>query len=290
MTLANNPEGTGQDGEYELVAGDVALVLTSASVTSTAGSGSFGSNATGNSQHGFGFFEWPLDSSASIDSTGTIPNTSETSLDMISIGLYNALGATTSTTTSITAVAQHPSGTVYLGGNFQLISGSTNGVSNFVAFKSGSFISPPNNGLNGPVTSFVLIGNELYVGGFFTDTNTASTQGKLQGVAIYNVSSNSWKAMGAGVNGVVNSLALANGQIVVAGNFTEALNSSAAGVPASGLATWNVGTGSWVNSGGFVVGNMTFIGNGTLPASGQKQTQFVAGNVLLWRSTVPAAL
>jgi hypothetical protein len=198
---------------------------------------------------------------------------------MISIGLYNALGATTSTTTSITAVAQHPSGTVYLGGNFQLISGSTNGVSNFVAFKSGSFISPPNNGLNGPVTSFVLIGNELYVGGFFTDTNTASTQGKLQGVAIYNVSSNSWKAMGAGVNGVVNSLALANGQIVVAGNFTEALNSSAAGVPASGLATWNVGTGSWVNSGGFVVGNMTFIGNGTLPASGQKQTQFVAGNV-----------
>ncbi|KAG2148328.1 cortical protein marker for cell polarity-domain-containing protein [Suillus cothurnatus] len=265
MTLANNPEGTGQDGEYELVAGDVALVLTSASVTSAAGSGSFGSNATGNSQHGFGFFEWPLDSSASIDSTGTIPNTSETSLDMISIGLYNALGATTSTTTSITAVAQHPSGTVYLGGNFQLISGSTNGVSNFVAFKSGSFISPPNNGLNGPVTSFVLIGNELY--------------GKLQGVAIYNVSSNSWKAMGAGVNGVVNSLALANGQIVVAGNFTEALNSSAAGVPASGLATWNVGTGSWVNSGGFVVGNMTFIGNGTLPASGQKQTQFVAGNV-----------
>ncbi|KAG2145943.1 cortical protein marker for cell polarity-domain-containing protein [Suillus bovinus] len=277
MTLANNPEGTGQDGQYELVAGDVALVLTSANVTSAAGSGSSGSNAT--SQHGFGFFEWPLSSSASIDATGTIPNTSETSLDTISIDLYNALGATTSTTASITAVAQHASGTVYIGGNFQLISGSTSGVSNIVAFKSGSFISLPNNGLNGPVTSFVLSGNELYVGGSFTDTNTASTQGKLNGVAIYDVSSNLWKAMGAGVNGVVSSLALANGQIVVAGNFTETLNSSAAGVPAGGLATWNVSIGSWVNSGGFIVGSMTFIGNGTLPASGQKQTQFVAGNV-----------
>ncbi|KIK41515.1 hypothetical protein CY34DRAFT_85274 [Suillus luteus UH-Slu-Lm8-n1] len=279
MTLANNPEGTGQDGQYELVAGNVALVLTSANVTSATGSGSSGSNATSSSQHGFGFFEWPLSSSASIDATGTIPNTSETSLDLISIDLYNALGATTSTTTSITAIIQHPSGTVYLGGNFQLISGSTSGVSNIVAFKSGSFISPPNNGLNGPVTSFALSGNELYVGGSFTDTNIASTQGKLKGIAIYDVSSNSWKAMGAGVNGVVNSLALANGQIVVAGNFTEALNSSTAGVPAGGLAAWDVSTGSWVNSGGFVVGNMTFIGNGTLPASGQKQTQFVAGNV-----------
>ncbi|KAG1771848.1 cortical protein marker for cell polarity-domain-containing protein [Suillus occidentalis] len=266
MTLANNPEGTGQDGQYELVAGNVALVLTSANVTSATGSGSSGSSTTSSSQHGFGFFEWPLSSSGSIDATGTVPNTSETSLDIISIDLYNALGATTSTTTSITAIAQHPSGTVYLGGNFQLISGSTSGVSNIVAFKSGSFISPPNNGLNGPVTSFALSGSELYVGGSFTDTNIASTQGKLKGVAIYDVSSNSWKAMGAGVNGVVNSLALANGQIVVAGNFTEALNSSTAGVPAGGLATWDVST----------VGNMTFIGNGTLPASGQKQTQFVA--------------
>ncbi|KAG1896704.1 cortical protein marker for cell polarity-domain-containing protein [Suillus fuscotomentosus] len=266
MTLANNPAGTGQDGQYELVAGNVALVLTSADVTSAAGSGSSGSNATSSFQHGFGFFEWPLSSD-------------ETSLDMISIDLYNALGATTSTTVSVTAVAQHPSGIVYLGGNFQLISGSTSGVSNIVASKSGSLISLPNNGLNGPVTSFVLSGNELYVGGSFTDTNTASMQGKLNGVAIYDISSNSWKAMGAGVNGVVNSLALANGQIVVVGNFTEALNSSASGVPAGGLATWNVSTGLWVNSGGFVVGNMTFIGNGTLPASGQKQTQFVAGNV-----------
>ncbi|KAG1735082.1 cortical protein marker for cell polarity-domain-containing protein [Suillus paluster] len=279
MTLASNPEGSGQGGEYELVAGNVALVLTSASVTSAAGSGSSGSNSTSSSQHGFGFFEWPLSSSASIDATGTIPNTSETSLDTVSIDLYNALGATTSTTTSIAAVAQHPSGTVYLGGNFQLISGSTNGVSNIVAFKSGSLIALPSNGLNGPVTSIVLSGNELYVGGTFTDTNTASTQGKLKGVAIYDVSSNSWKTMGAGVNGVVASLALANRQIVVAGNFTEALNSSAAGVTAGGLATWDVNTGSWTNSGGFVVGNMSFVGNGTLPATGQEQTQFVAGSV-----------
>lgn len=281
MTLANNPEGSGQDGQYELVAGNAALVLTSANVTSAAASGSPGSNATASSsQRGFGFFEWPLSSSASIDATGTIPNTSKTSLDMISIDLYNALGAATSNTTSITAVAQHPSGTVYLGGNFQLTSGSTSGISNIIAFKSGSLISLANNGLNGPVASLVLYGDKLYVGGSFTDTNTASMQGKLKGVAMYDVSSNSWETMGAGVNGMVASLALANGQIQVAGNFTEVLNSSTAGVSAGGLATWNVKSGSWVNSGGFILGNMTFIGNSTLPAQGQEQTQIVAGNVL----------
>lgn len=280
MTLANNPEGSGQNGQYELVAGNVALVLTSANVTSAAASGSSGSNPTAsNSQLGFGFFEWPLSSSASIDATGTTPNTSKTSLDMISIDLYNALGAATSNTTSITAVAQHPSGTVYLGGNFRLTSGSTSGISNIVAFKSGSLIALPNNGLNGPVTSLVLYGDALYVGGSFTDTNTGSTQGQLKGVAMYDISSNSWKAMGAGVNGMVASLALANGQIQVAGNFTGVLNSSTAGVSAGGLATWGVHSSSWVNSGGFVLGNMTFVGNSTLPAQGQEQIQIVAGNV-----------
>ncbi|OJA14510.1 hypothetical protein AZE42_04445 [Rhizopogon vesiculosus] len=279
MTLANNPEGSGQNGQYDLVAGNVALVLTSANVSSAA-SESSGSNPTASSsQRGFGFFEWPLSSSASIDATGIIPNTSRTSLDMVSIDLYNALGAATSNTTSITAVAQHPSGTVYLGGNFQLISGSTSGTSNIVAFKSGSLIALPNSGLNGPVTSLMLYGDELYVGGSFTDTNAASMQGKLKGVAMYEVSSNSWKAMGAGVDGVVASLALANEQIQVAGNFTEVFNSSAAGVSAGGLATWDVHSGSWVNSGGFVVGNMTFVGNSTLPAQGQEQTQIIAGIV-----------
>jgi hypothetical protein len=280
MTLASNPEGSGQNGQYELVAGNVALVLTSANVTTATASGSSGSTSTASSsQHGFGFFEWPLSSSASIDATGTIPNTSKTSLDMISIDLYNALGAVTPNTTFVAAIAQHPSGTVYLGGNFQLTSGSTSGTSNIVAFKSGSLVALPNSGLNGAVTSLVLYGDELYVGGSFTDTNTASMQGKLKGVAMYDVGSNSWETMGAGVNGVVASLALADGRIQVAGNFTEVLNSSATGVSAGGLATWDVNSASWVNSGGFVLGDMTFVGNSTLPAQGQGQTQIVAGNL-----------
>jgi len=125
----------------------------------------------------------------------------------------------------------------------------------------------------------VLYGDQIYVGGSFTDTNTASTQGKLKGVAMYDINSNSWKAMGAGVNGIVASLALANGQIQVAGNFTEVLNSSTSGVSAGGFATWSTSSGSWVNSGGFVSGSMTFVGNSTLPAQGQEQAQVVAGNV-----------
>ncbi|KIJ67669.1 hypothetical protein HYDPIDRAFT_107140 [Hydnomerulius pinastri MD-312] len=280
MTLADQPIGDGQNGEYELVAGNVELVLTSANLTSSSSSNSSsGNGSTGaGTQHGFGFFEWPLSSKATIDATGVVPNTSETSFDMVSIDLYNALAAATAGATAISSVVQHPSGAVFLGGSFTLTTGSVSGVSNVVAFKAGNLFALPNNGLNGAVTSLALYGDELYIGGSFSDTQSASMQGKLKGVAMYNVQTNVWSTLGAGVNGPVSSIALANAQIQVAGNFTEALSGSGASVSVGGFATWDVKTGSWVNSGGFVMGSMTFIGNGT-SSSSQGESQFLAGNV-----------
>ena len=280
MMLADQPEGSGQNGRYELVADRVQLILTSANVTSSNSSSSGNSNGTV-TERGFGFLEWPLSSSSASSTTSSlaaIPTSAITSFDNAGFDLLNALGGTNSVVSanaSIAAVAQHPSGALFLGGQFTLTSGSASGATNLVVFRNGALATLPNNGLNGPVTSLVVDGDNVYVGGSFSDTAQASNSA-LQGVAAYSVSGNRWSSLEGGVDGAVTSLDVANGQILVVGNFNEILTSSGSstGQNAAGLAVWNVSSSTWVNSGGFLVGSLTFVGNGT-----SSDSQFVAGNV-----------
>ena len=278
MTLADNPVGSGQDGKYELVADRVQLVLTSANATAN----SNGTNGV-NGRNGFGFFEWPLSSSSTANATGTLDNSTETSLDNIGFGLFNALGGSTGLTSTtrdeIAAVAHHASGTVILGGTFSLSSPS---ASNIVLFKNGALTALSGGGLNGPVTSLVLDGDKLFVGGSFTNTAASTSQGTLRGIAMYDVQQDQWSALQAGVNGAVTSLSFSDGQIQAAGNFTTLLSASGSdvGSESAGIAVWNVSSNAWANSGGFLIGSMTFVGNGTAPSKGQLQSQFVAGNVV----------
>ncbi|PCH43711.1 hypothetical protein WOLCODRAFT_153770 [Wolfiporia cocos MD-104 SS10] len=279
MTLAEHPIGDGQNGEYELVAAGVQLILTSAN-TASGGNSSINGTASG-SASGFGFFEWPLDSKTSVNATGAMPNTTETALDRVGVDMLQALGGSTSLTSStpvISAVAHHPSGIIFLGGQFDLTSGVASGSSNIVAFKNGALTALSDKGLNGAVTSLALDGDTLFVGGVFDDTSSTSTSGALKGVAMYDVQANKWSALGGGVNGNVASLDYSSGRLLVAGNFTGVLLSSSAvsEQSADGLAAWDVANSTWTNSGGFLVGNMTFVGNGT---SSSEESQFVAGNV-----------
>ncbi|KAG6332699.1 hypothetical protein ID866_6390 [Astraeus odoratus] len=276
MTLSESPVGSGQDGEYDLVAGNLELVLTSADVLSSSGSGSSSNNSSA-TQHGFGFFEWPLSSSASIDATSTVPDSSVTPLDSVGIELYNSLGAVIPGATEVTSIIQHPSGTIFIGGNFNFTTGTASGASNIVAFTNGSLVTIGNDGLNGAVSSLALYGDDLYIGGSFSDTQNPSMEGKLSGVAVYHVGSNSWSTVGAGVNGPVAGIGLSNGQLCVVGNFTETIFSSGATSGAGGFAIWDIKNGSWVNSGGFVLGNMTLFSNGS--SSSQGESQFIAGNI-----------
>jgi hypothetical protein len=281
MTLADNPAGQGQGGKYEIVADRIQIVLKSANVT---GGGSNGTGRSQDSLSAFGFLEWPLSSSITADATTSLPNSTKTALDAVGFDLFSALGGTTSLTSSIsaiTAVAHHPSGTIFLGGNFTLSSGTASSASNIVAFRNGALAGLTDAGLNGPVTSLVLAGDILYVGGSFTDTRATSTQGKLRGIAMYDVGGNKWAALEAGVNGAVSSLGFNGGQIQVAGNFTTLLSSagSSSGFEVAGFATWDTKSGSWTNNGGFLVGSMSFVANGTSPSNGQIESQFVAGSV-----------
>ncbi|KAK7057316.1 SH3 domain-containing protein [Favolaschia claudopus] len=277
MTLAKKPTGQGSNGQWELVADRIQLVLNSVNATS-GGSGGNGSSTTGATRQGFGFFEWPLSSTSTVDGTATLANSTETALDTIAFDMFNAIGGpsalTSSATTAIAAVAHHPSSIVFLGGNFTLSSGSAASSGNIVSFKGGVLGTLPQNGLNGPVTSMVLDGDILFVGGSFTDTKTASNSG-LHGIASYNTQTNQWSALAGGVNGQVSSLSLVDGQLQVAGSFSGLLTpTGAVGSNAAGFAAWNVASGAWVNAGGFVVGSMTLVTNGT-----SKGSQFVAGNV-----------
>ncbi|KAH9949614.1 cortical protein marker for cell polarity-domain-containing protein [Amylocystis lapponica] len=277
MTIADSPAGAGQNGNYELVADAVQLVLTSANVTG----GSNGTGGTVGSQTGFAFFEWPLQSTSTVNATTVLSNSTETSLDNVGVDLLSALGGASglsSSTPSISAVVHHPSGTIFLGGRFNLTSGPASGASNVVAFTNGALAALANGGLDGAVTSLALDGDTLYVGGSFRDTASPSTGGSLAGIAMYSVQQKQWSALQAGVNGAVTSVDVSNNQVLVAGNFTGVLASAGGGVEqsAAGFAVWNATNSAWVNSGGFLVGSMTLVANGT--DSGD-QSQFVAGNV-----------
>lgn len=281
MTLGDNPEGNGSNGKYELVADRIQLVLTSANVSSFSSNSSNSSTSnTSSTKSSFGFLEWPLSSSSNIDATAKLPNSTETALDNIGFDLFAAVGdsssASSQTPSVVVAVAHHVSGVIFLGGNFSLSSGTASGSANLVAFKSGALVALSGNGLNGPVTSLVLDGDDLFVGGSFSDTQSGTTSGSLRGVAMYSVQKNSWTALGGGVDGNVKSLDLNNGQVQVAGDITELLSSSTgdSALSASGFGTWDINTSSWVSTGGFIAGEMTFVGNGT-----STSTQFVAGNV-----------
>lgn len=279
MTLADNPVGLGQGTKYEIVADRVQLVLKSVG-TSTSNSPESTSGSAQGTNSGFGFFEWPRSFTITdADATKTLPNSTLTALDVIGMDIFKGAGGSSGLSfanpSAITTIVHHPSGSIYLGGNFTLSSGLASGSANLVAFKGGALSSLSDDGLNGPVTCLLLDGDQLFVGGGFSDTMSGSLGGKLKGIALYNVESGSWSSLGAGLNGPVNSLSLANGRVLAAGNFTQVLatSPSSGDVPTAGLATWDIKKGTWVNSGGFVVGSLTHVGNET------SSTQLLAGHV-----------
>ena len=280
MALAKTPEGSGSGGNYRLVADRVQLLLRSPDINGTSANGSGGAG----SKTGFGFLEWPLSvSSVPSNSTGIFPNTTQTSLDIAGFDLFNALGGSTDLLSSgafVNSVVQHPSGTLFLAGGFSLTSGTAPGASNIVAFGGGALHTLSNNGLNGNVSALLLIGNRLYVGGRFTDTTTGSTNGALSGVAVYDVAQDQWAALGGGVDGTVSGLGYTDGRIQVVGNFTRVRNArgDTQGLQVSGIASWVVEAGGWTSSGGYLVGSLDVIANGTDNKNTQ-DVQYVAGHI-----------
>ncbi|ELU42694.1 bud site selection-related protein [Rhizoctonia solani AG-1 IA] len=187
LQLADNPEGSGQGGQYHLVADRVQFVLTS---VGTSGNGTGNSTAPGSGRNGFGFFEWPLSASAT-NATGILPNTTITPFDALAFTIPNA-------TASIHAIAPYSASRLFAGGNFTTASVGSNIVS-VDGSGLGAVSGLAANGLNGAVSTLAVYGNILFVGGAFTDTRTGGAS-NLRYVAQYNVDSNTWASLGNGLN------------------------------------------------------------------------------------------
>lgn len=270
MALADPPVGNGQNGKYQLVADRIQLILTSPNINGTIATTGVNGTASGAGPHVFGFLEYPL------SATGALTNASITALDNVGFSLLSGLGGGSTVTGNpvVSAVAHHASGTIFVGGSFKLSAGPASRASNIVAFKNGALSQLPDNGLNGAVSALLVDGDQLYVAGSFTDTPSGTTQGKLSGVAMYDVAQNHWVSLDGGLVGAAESIGLANNQLLVAGNFTGL--HSATATSQGGFAAWNVSTNAWSSTGGFLIGSLSFISNGTIS---NDVGQFVSGNV-----------
>ncbi|CAG8678838.1 16848_t:CDS:2, partial [Dentiscutata erythropus] len=140
--------------------------------------------------------------------------------------------------------------TIVIGGSFNNLS-----FSNIVFYDGKNFIPPKNSGLNGHVNTMVLIDNDLFVGGLFSNLANGTLSG-LNNIARYNLNEQNWYPISGGVNDEVNRIALVNNgapQIHVAGKFDTLIKPSTqntiTGNATFGYGMWDNNLGNWVNTG-----------------------------------------
>ena len=180
------------------------------------------------------------------------PNTDTPETDF-SNSTFNQAGMDLEPGAIITSIAV-TGGTTYVGGNF---TDSSTGFANIFSIGTGNSTSLPNGGLNDEVSSILAYEDLLYIGGNFTNTVNGSVTG-LNHFAAFNTTSQSWQALGAGVNGVVNTIVslevnITTGQpencITVNGFFDQLNNfSSNDVVNVSGFGIWVPSRQNWLQN------------------------------------------
>jgi hypothetical protein len=143
---------------------------------------------------------------------------------------------------------------LYIGGLFtQANVGGTTVTVNRVAryntlTNTWSKLGSDGNGLNGAVEAVLVNGNDLYVGGSFTQANVGGTAVPATRIAHFNIQTNTWGKLGTGAgNGVDNDvLAMANSvtDLYVGGGF-EQTNVGGTTVAANNVARFNLQTNQW---------------------------------------------
>ncbi len=108
-------------------------------------------------------------------------------------------------------------GQIYAGGKFtQAVNGvSCNNIALWYSGYAGWDWADVNSGVNGEVHSLLFHNNKLYAGGNFTIAGSVS----VQNIAVYDIISGQWSAMGS-LDSTVLSLAVYNNEIYAAGRFT----------------------------------------------------------------------
>ncbi|MGB2751432.1 MAG: carboxypeptidase regulatory-like domain-containing protein [Pyrinomonadaceae bacterium] len=97
------------------------------------------------------------------------------------------------------------------------------------------------NGLNGTVVSLAVSGNDLFAGGFFSQTFGGATT-NLNFIARYNIATNIWSPLtGNGLNDSV-KLAIFGDSLYMRGNFTQTFDGS---IMLNKRAYYNTSTSAW---------------------------------------------
>ena len=293
LSLSKSPLTAASGDNYTIVAEAVELVLTGvttdgSNTNPSRASGTAGINGTtiGNStqlsnpltQIAFGVFEWSRSSESTVNAaTSLLSNSSENGLSRLGFVLDIAYNSSSLPTTWIVNAVVEYANTAYVVGDFAV----TGNYSNVLAVDttSGTTTALASQGLNGPVSSAAVIGNYLYFGGDFTST-AASDGVTLNHLARYDPEGDAWAPLGGGVDGIVLGLipsSSSSTQLIVLGNFSNALSSDGTSRQTGGIATWDASKSAWMDSGA-VFGN---ISAAALPSSSSTvhQDNFLVGRV-----------
>lgn len=163
---------------------------------------------------------------------------------------FDSLGMNFTGGNSVNALATSGD-VVYIGGNF-----TSSTSTNIVSINSqSSTVQALGNGLDGLVNNLFVNDNDLWVAGAFDRTQDGSVTG-LGNVALYDISTSTWSALGAGVDGAVSSLVAltmnissSTPEVVISltGNFSN-INSfgNSSAIATDGFAVWVPSQSNWL--------------------------------------------
>lgn len=245
LRLASDPEGSGSDGEYTLVAGYIQLVAQDTSATRIS------------DQDGRGLFEYVLSGSDGVFGDGAAAassdvNVAEDSVTNATAFTQLALSFNSSSDASVRSVVYHNQ-VAYFGGTFE--AGENVSTTNVAAFGGDlGADSPvvPNGGLDGPVRALLVVGDWLYAAGSFDGTEDESVSG-LGGIARWDTtkSDGSWSTLEGGDApffddgfAKLSSAKIDGDDVLVA---VAASSSSSGG--RSPIALWNTSSKEWTDEG-----------------------------------------
>jgi uncharacterized protein (TIGR03437 family) len=153
----------------------------------------------------------------------------------------------------------------------------------------------------GLVYAIAVSGSDVYVGGSFTSIGNINANN----IARYNTATNTWSALGGGVNNVVAAIAVNGGDVYVGGRFTNAVNPGGGNVPVTCVVRWNAASSVWaplgasgVNQNGVngdvsaiaVSGGFVYVGGDFNTARNSGSSTISVGSVARWNGSVWSAL
>lgn len=207
-----------------------------------------------------------------------------------STSVFDKLGSGFATGSAVQALAVDGEVT-YIGGNF-----SSSTVNNVVAINAASNTTiEMSGGLDGSVSTMYSSSGQVFVGGAFNNTSDNTGSG-MNNVAVYDTSSNTWSALGAGVDGPVYKIApmsinvsssTPEEVIALTGYFNTVLAfDNNTKIPVDGFAIWVKSQNNWIQNingtvpeiNGILTTSLLNVTNGTSIYAGSISSQQLLAN------------